>query len=171
MGNFINRFCPYCGGNCVEEITREDFTKNKNITTYICYDCCDEIKFEDLYNTMTDKYCDNCNTKMTHNNNWWECPNCHYGFMDLSVDIPKLSDEEAEMTKHIFESKLYIPCNNVQSVGKAVGSLEPQTLTITNCEKIKIHHKEMDIDFEFDTSKLENIDKIIINGYKFVREG
>jgi hypothetical protein len=28
----------------------------------------------------------------------------------------------------------------------------------------------MDIDFEFDTKKIENINTIIINGHKFVRD-
>lgn len=44
------------------------------------------------------------------------------------------------------------------------------TLTITNCSKIRLQHKETEIDFEFDTKKLENIDTIIINGFKYIKE-
>jgi hypothetical protein len=44
------------------------------------------------------------------------------------------------------------------------------SLTFTDCELIKLHHKELDIEFEFDTKKLENIDTIEINGHRFVKE-
>jgi hypothetical protein len=44
------------------------------------------------------------------------------------------------------------------------------TLTITNCNKIRLQHKETEINFEFDTKKLENIDAIIINGFKYIKE-
>ena len=58
------------------------------------------------------------------------------------------------------------------NVANAVGKIDmqPNTLTITNCETIKMHHKEMDVDLAFDTDKLENIDTIVINGYKYVKE-
>ena len=67
---------------------------------------------------------------------------------------------------------LYISCDNAWSVGtiKTVDPILENTLIIERCEKIKMHHKEMDIDFEFDTSKLENIDVIIVNGYKYVKD-
>ena len=50
------------------------------------------------------------------------------------------------------------------------GNLEPTTLEIKNCEKIKLHHKEIDIDFELPKKVLENIDTITINGIKYVKE-
>ena len=52
----------------------------------------------------------------------------------------------------------------------AVADLRPRTLTITNCEKFKVQLREIDIEFELDPDKLENIDIIIINGYKYVKE-
>jgi hypothetical protein len=113
---------------------------------------------------------------MIQNGDWWECPNCHYGHMDYARGLPKdftqLSDEEVEMSKHIFEGKTHIPCDNVWGVGtiKPTDPTAKNTLILERCEKIKMHHKEIDIDFEFDTSKLENIDTIIVNGHKFVRE-
>ena len=56
------------------------------------------------------------------------------------------------------------------AVGKAIGSDESQTLTITNCEKFKVQLREVDIEFELEPDKLENIDTLIINGYKYVKE-
>jgi hypothetical protein len=57
------------------------------------------------------------------------------------------------------------------AVGKLITDQPLQnTLTITNCNKIRLQHKETEIDFEFDTKKLENIDTIIINGFKYVKE-
>lgn len=101
------------------------------------------------------------------------CTKCgnEIDFNNLPEEV-QLSKDEIEMSKKIFEGKLHIPCDNVWGVGYAYGSLEPekQTLTITNCEKIKMYQKKMDIDFEFDTKKIDNIDAIIINGHKFVRE-
>jgi hypothetical protein len=128
------------------------------------------------YNAISskDKYCQNCNTKMKPlgDSGWWSCPNCDYGYMDYIGDPKQFSDEDIEMSKKIFEGKLHIPCDNVWGVGKiaVTDPIAQNTLTIERCEKIKMHHKEMDIDFEFDTKKIENINTIIINGHKFVRE-
>lgn len=49
-------------------------------------------------------------------------------------------------------------------------SMQPNTLTITNCEKFKVQLREIDIEFELDPDKLENVDVLIINGYKYVKE-
>jgi hypothetical protein len=54
--------------------------------------------------------------------------------------------------------------------GKLDPDLSPQTLTITNCEKFKVQLREIDIEFELDPNKLENIDTLIINGYKYRKE-
>lgn len=57
------------------------------------------------------------------------------------------------------------------AVGKLITDQPLQnTLTITNCNKIQLQHKETEIEFEFDTKKLENIDTIVINGFKYVKE-
>lgn len=50
------------------------------------------------------------------------------------------------------------------------GNLEPAAIEIKNCEKIKLHHKEIDIDFELPKNVFENIDIITINGIKYVKE-
>jgi hypothetical protein len=52
----------------------------------------------------------------------------------------------------------------------AVADLQPRTLTITNCEKFKVQLRELDIEFELEPDKLANIDTLIINGYKFIKE-
>lgn len=55
-------------------------------------------------------------------------------------------------------------------IGLAVSSLdvEPYTLHI-DTNLIKLHHKELEVEFELDPNKLKNIDTIIINGYKYVK--
>ena len=67
---------------------------------------------------------------------------------------------------------LYVPCDNAWGVGYAHGALEPQkqTLTITNCEKFKVQLKEIDVEFELEPDTLENIDIIIINGHKYIKD-
>jgi hypothetical protein len=46
----------------------------------------------------------------------------------------------------------------------------PRTLTIVNCEKVKVQLRELDIEFELDPDKLDKIDTLIINGYKYIKE-
>lgn len=55
-------------------------------------------------------------------------------------------------------------------VGCTVGSAEvsPMTLHI-EAELLKLSHKEFEIDFDLNPDKLENIDTIIINGYKYIK--
>lgn len=156
MDQPLNKNCPICGG----------YVYITDIGTEICQNCGYVLAQSTFVTTSTDyphnttgsayKYCQNCNTKMVKHGNWYECPNCHYGHMDYIGDPPV--------------NNFIIPCDNVWGVGKAVGSLEPNTLTIERCEKIKMHQKEIDIDFELDARKIENINTIIINGHKFVRE-
>lgn len=185
----LNMQCPYCGQHQVEAITQIDpmsFNYHE-ITKTICMFCGKVIEPSEkvTYSNSTDssytavsskdKFCAYCNTKMEPfgDGSWWSCPKCGYGYMDYIGDLPKeLSDEEVEVSKKIFEGKLHIPCDNVWGVGKiaVTDPIAQNTLTIERCEKIKMHHKEMDIDFEFDTKKIENINTIIINGHKFVRE-
>ena len=81
----------------------------------------------------------------------------------------KEQDEEIEISKHIFDGKLHIPCDNVWGVGVSKAESLPYTLQI-DTDLIKLRHKEMELEFELDTDKLQNIDTIIINGYKYVKE-
>ena len=54
--------------------------------------------------------------------------------------------------------------------GYAVGSCDISPLTLhIDTNLVKLSHREFEIDFELDPKKLENIDTIIINGYKYVK--
>lgn len=173
MDNYIiNKICPVCHNDKVEL---------SELGTEICTQCRYVIPGPtDATNSIsnTNKYCPECKTPLegSMSSGWWECPNCHYGYMDYIgdplQDNIQMSEEDIEVSKHIFEGKLHVPCDNTWGVGKTAitDQLAQNTLIIEKCEKIKMHHKEMDIDFEFDTKKIENIDTIIINGHKFVRE-
>lgn len=161
MIQHLNKNCPICGGYVV-------LLTNG---TEMCEKCHYVLPGSNwVYsNTTTSavKYCPLCNTplKMEMGNHCWECPNCGYGYIDYIGDLP-------ETKQFSDEVMLHIPCDNVWGVGK-ISSVDPvalNTLTIERCEKIKLHQKEMDIDFEFDAKKLENIDTIIINGHKFIRD-
>ena len=105
------------------------------------------------------KYCPTCNIKMEpFGDKWLTCPNCHYGYMDYIGDPPA--------------DNFFVPCDNTWGVGYTHGSLEPDpfTIEIGNCKTIKLGHKELDVNFELDAKKIENINTIIINGHTFVRE-
>jgi hypothetical protein len=113
------------------------------------------------------RYCERCNVKLKQLNDWWYCPECGYGYRITTGDPPELTEDYIkEMAKKITDTPFY-PCT---AIGKVIGSLEPQTLTITNCEKFRVQLREVDIEFELDPDKLENIDTLIINGYKYVKE-
>lgn len=45
----------------------------------------------------------------------------------------------------------------------------PSTVTVY-ADSIKLIHKEMNIEIELDSEKFENIDTIIINEFKYVKE-
>jgi hypothetical protein len=102
-----------------------------------------------------DKYCERCSTRLKQWGDWWVCPECDYGYMVAIEDLPK---------------DIYWVDGVVHAWGKLDPNLSPQTLTITNCEKFKVQLREIDIEFELDPNKLENIDTLIINGYKYIKE-
>ena len=57
--------------------------------------------------------------------------------------------------------------------GIAWGRLDPELMSRMlqiDTNLIKLRHKEMDIEFDLEPEKLESIDTIIINGYKYVKE-
>ena len=74
------------------------------------------------------------------------------------------------MTDKTFYDLYFTPPYIPSGVGISKASVEPSTLTITNCEKFKVQLRELDIEFELEPDKLENIDTLIINGYKYVKE-
>lgn len=164
MNQYVNENCPICGGYVV-------LTTNG---TKICEKCHYLLPGSNwAYSstvTSADKYCANCNTKMEELGEWWYCPKCGYGHMDYIGDLPKeLSGEEVEMSKKIFEGKLHIPCDNIWGVG--IGKMEPTPYTLQiDTDLIKLKHKEMELEFELEPDKLANIDTIVINGYKYVKE-
>jgi DNA-directed RNA polymerase subunit M/transcription elongation factor TFIIS len=99
---------------------------------------------------------------------WWYCDRCGY---EKQAEQPELSSEDHEKIKELLNSKsLSVMPESACCIGQAISSLEPQTLTITNCEKITMHHRELDIDFELSPDRLENIDTLILNGYKYIKE-
>jgi ribosomal protein S27AE len=87
------------------------------------------------------------------------CEKCHY-------TLPSHYNLPSSVQSQMLDSTRY----SSTAVGKAIGSVEPQTLTITNCEKFKVQLRELDVEFELEPDKLENIDTLIINGYKYVKE-
>lgn len=100
------------------------------------------------------------------------CENCRY-VLPGSTTATELTKEYKEyikeMAQEIAAAPLFIDADKY-AFGTAVGSLEPCTLTITNCEKFKVQLRELEVEFELDPDKLENIDTLIINGYKYVKE-
>jgi ribosomal protein S27AE len=161
---YINKNCPVCGGYVVINALGHEMCENchyilpqSNFATNNCTTC-----------TSADRYCERCNVKLKQLNDWWYCPECGYGYRITAGDPSELTEDYIkEMAKKIAATPLYF---SNTAVGKAIGSLEPQTLTITNCEKFRVQLREVDIEFELDPDKLENIDTLIINGYKYVKE-
>lgn len=67
-------------------------------------------------------------------------------------------------------SKLFLKSDGVGTAwGRFDPDLMPRTLQI-DTNLIKLRHKEIEIEFELEPDKLKNIDTIIINGYKYVKE-
>lgn len=174
MNQPLNKNCPICGG----------YVYMNTIGTEICSNCgyvlpSSNFATSDYSHNTTGsayKYCQNCNTKMEPfgDGSWWSCPKCGYGYMDYIGDLPKeLSDEEVEMSKKIFEGKLHIPCDNTWGicVGKInTEDLMSNTLQFDRCERIIFRNKTLDFQFEIPEEQYKDIDTIIVNGHKFVRE-
>jgi hypothetical protein len=47
---------------------------------------------------------------------------------------------------------------------------QPQTMEITNCERITVGLKDLEVNFELPLDYIDQLDKIIINGVVFNRE-
>ena len=154
MDNYIiNKICPVCHNNKVEL---------SELGTEICTQCRYVLPGPTYATNSTssaEKYCPNCNTKMEpFGDKWLTCPNCHYGYMDYIGDLPRDINE------------LYIKSDGVGTAyGRFDPDLIPHILQI-DTELIKLRHKEMELEFKLEPDKLANIDTIIINGHKFVRE-
>lgn len=162
---YLDKPCPICGGFVVLLDSGIEMCEKCHYTLpshYNTFQMLDSTKA-----SSSNKYCERCHTRLTQEGDWWVCPECDYRCRITTGDPPELTEEYIkEMAKKIINSTLY----STTAVGKAIGSVEPQTLTITNCEKFKVQLRELDIEFELEPDKLENIDTLIINGYKYVKE-
>lgn len=161
---YLNKNCPVCGGYVVLLDSGSEMCEKCH---YILLDSSPVNMSDSASATSADKWCTRCNTKLEQYNNWWVCPKCSYGYCITTGDPPELTaDYIKEMAEKITGTPFYIPS------GEAIGiaSVRPQTLTITNCEKFKVQLRELEVEFELEPDKLENIDTLIINGYKFVKE-
>ena len=182
-----NMRCPYCNNYSVEKITQMNPYDYNMQEKYICTYCGREVNSPNsvtysnstdgsyVNTTSNDKYCQKCNTKMEPlgDNGWWSCPKCSYGYMDYIGDLPKqLSDDELEMTKKMFDGTLHIPCDNTSgiAVGKLAEDLMSNTIQFDRCERIIFRDKTLDFIFEIPEERYKDIDTIIINGHKFVRD-
>lgn len=153
MNYEIYKLCPNCYNNKVElnilgyeQCTKCGYVFDLSVHTH---------RDSDSSTSDTNKYCQMCNTKLIQEGNWWICPNCHYGHMDYIGDPP---------------DDIYIKSDGI---GTAWGRFDPELIPFTlqiDTELIKFRHKEMELEFELEPDKLANIDTIIINGYKYVKE-
>lgn len=159
---YLNKTCPICGGFVVLLDSGTEMCEKCHYTLPSSL----QIQMYDSTRTSSlNKYCERCHTKLTQVGDWWVCPECNYRI--TTGDPPELTEEYIkEMAKKVTDSSLYSSI----AVGKAISDIEPLTLTITNCEKFKVQLREIDIEFELEPDKLENIDTLIINGYKYVKE-
>lgn len=77
---------------------------------------------------------------------------------------------EEKVVKDIYNGQCYALWNEVH--GYSVGTitedlLTPKTIQITGCERIILKDKSLDFQFELTEGKIEDFDKIIINGITF----
>lgn len=160
---YLNKTCTVCGGYVVLLDNGSEMCEKCHYTMPGSTQASESTSTTSLY-----KYCERCHTRLVQDGDWWVCPECGYGYRITTGDPPELTEEYIkEMAKKITDTPFRVYGT---AVGKAIGSIEPQTLTITNCEKFKVHLKEIDVEFELEPDKLENIDTLIINGYKYVKE-
>lgn len=79
---------------------------------------------------------------------------------------------EEKVVKDIYNGQCYALWNEVY--GHSIGALaedllKPKTIQITGCERIILKDKSLDFQFELSKGKIEDFDKIIINGIIFRR--
>ena len=118
---------------------------------------------DDSWHYVEDNCCPICGGRLKEYIDMVVCEDCTYN------EIKPLTKKKTifEEIKTGLEQAIEYEKIRRNTVGN--WDIQPNTLQI-NCELIKMYHKELDIEFEFDTKKLENIDTIEINGHKFVRE-
>ena len=151
MSQYINKTCPACGGYVISLPNGTELCKK-------CHYVLPDTNYATSTTSSGRALCPRCGTPLNKNGNWKECPNCHYGYLLYDGDPPQdLVD-------------IYIKSDGTGfAYGKLDPTLTPQTLQI-DTKLIMLKHKEMDLELELDPSKLENIDVIIINGYRYIKE-
>lgn len=151
---YVNKTCPVCGGYVVLLTNGTELCEK-------CHYVLPGPNWEySTSATSCEQTCRVCGQAMVRNTVGlykWTCPKCGYHY-EVTIGDP---------TKEL--DSIWKSSGTMMDAWGALG-LEPQTLTITKCDKFKVQCKEMDIEFEFDSDKLQNIDTIVINGYKYVKE-
>ena len=151
MSQYVNKNCPVCGGYVVL------LTNGTELCEKCHYVLPGPNWSESTSATSSEQVCRVCGQSMVRNTvglYGWTCPRCGYHY-ELTAGDPPLD--------------IYIPCDNSWGVG--VGKVEPLLFTLQiDTDLIRLRHKEMELEFELDPDKLENIDTLIINGYKYVKE-
>lgn len=108
------------------------------------------------------------------------CPNCSF-FISPKTNI--LGYEQCVNCGYVFPEKpepVEIPSaviatewnTEISPVATAIGrhNMEPDTLTIQRCSKLKVEHNGIEIEFPLDDYILKSINTIEINGFKYVKE-
>lgn len=115
---------------------------------------------DDSWHYVKDNCCPVCGGRLKEYIDMVVCEDCTYNELKTEKYPPSISMEQIEkLCKGNFV--------NSQIVGS--WDMKPNTLQI-DCDLIKINHKELNIEFEFDTKKLKHIDIVEINGHRFVRD-
>jgi DNA-directed RNA polymerase subunit M/transcription elongation factor TFIIS len=130
--------------------------------------------------------------EISHNSNWIftekdgkvgaECSSCGYKYA-LTYEEDLLTAERTYDAPDKFcpncntfmyysdatQAVNFVAEGNGYAVGKPLNELKPATLSI-DCETIILNKRDLDISFKLESAKMENFDRIIINGITFVRE-
>lgn len=154
---YVNKNCPVCGGYVVL------LTSGTEICEKCHYVLPNSNWLESTSATSGEKTCKVCGQTMARNTVGlyaWTCPKCGYHYELTTGDPPQ------------DICTMCLPADNSWGVStiKSPDPLEPFTVEIGNCKCIKLGHKELDIEFELEPDKLENINTLIINGHKYVKE-
>lgn len=111
-----------------------------------------------------DKICNRCGGYLKSFTHKVVCINC-------GNEVAK--EEIFRSSSTSSSNSLTLPCDNLRSITKTDAEesdlISYKTITILDCKKIKLQHKEIDVEFELDAEKLKNIDTIIINGHKYTK--
>lgn len=113
---------------------------------------------DDTWHYVEDNCCPVCGGRLKEYIDMVVCEGCTYNELKTENYPPSVTTEQI---KKLWEDHFV----NTGVLGS--WDIQPNTLQI-NCELIKITHRELDIEFELNTKKLENIDTIEINGHRFV---